>query len=181
VISIPTLETERLTLRAPCADDFETYAGFKASDRAKFAGGPLSRSDAWKSLAIVLGHWQLRGYGMWHAEEKSTGALVGRFGFFNPEGWVGRELAWLVFDGFEGKSYAYEASAFLLDYAYNTQNWDSLISTIAPDNTRSIALAKRLGAHYEQDWTSPSGKQSVIYRHPTPDLIGGDGGMEAYV
>jgi len=171
VISIPALETERLTLRAPCMGDFETYAAFKASDRSKYAGGPLSRSDAWKSLAIVLGHWQLCGYGMWHAEEKTSGKLVGRFGFFNPEGWLGRELAWLVFDGFEGKGYAYEASAFLLGYAYNTQGWESLISTIAADNTRSIALAKRLGAHYQQDWISPSGKPSVIYRHPTPEAI----------
>ncbi|MEE9453412.1 MAG: GNAT family N-acetyltransferase [Paracoccaceae bacterium] len=169
--SIPTLETQHLILRAPCADDFEALAEFMASDRAKGAGGPANRSDAWKGLAMVIGHWNLRGYGLWHADEKSTGKLVGRFGFWNPEGWLGRELGWMVFEGFEGKNYAYEASAFLLDYAYNTLKWDSLISTIAPDNTRSITLAKRLGAQYQQDWVSPSGKASVIYRHPAPEVV----------
>ncbi len=163
---IPVLETEHLILRASTADDFSPYASFMGSERSVGMGGPINRNDAWKRFAMLIGHWHMRGYGSWHADEKSTGKPVGKFGFWNPEGWLGRELGWLVYDGFEGKGYAYEATKFLLNYARDTLKWDSLISVIAPKNTRSIALAERLGARYEQDWTAPSGKTSVIYRHP---------------
>ena len=167
--TIPIFETKHLILRAPKADDFETYAKFMASDRSRMAGGPASREGAWTSLAIVTGHWTLRGYGMWHAEEKETGKLVGRFGFWYPEGWLEREIGWVVYDGFEGKGYAFEASKYLVEYAKNTMGWPPLISVIAPDNIRSIALAERLGAHFEKEWVSPSGKPAVIYRHSRND------------
>jgi hypothetical protein len=32
----------------------------------------------------LLGHWQLRGYGHFAVEEKSSGKLAGRIGFLNP-------------------------------------------------------------------------------------------------
>lgn len=163
--AIPILETERLILRAPKADDFEAHAEFMASDRSRMAGGPVNRNDAWKAMALVIGHWTMRGYGSWHAEEKSSGELIGCFGFWHPEGVLEREIGWVAYDGFEGMGYAFEASKYLLEYARNSMGWPPPISVIAPDNIRSIALAERLGAHYEQDWVSPSGKQSVIFRH----------------
>ena len=50
--SIPTLETERLVLRAPGIGDFEPFAAFYASERSKFVGGPLDREGAWRMLAM---------------------------------------------------------------------------------------------------------------------------------
>ena len=37
--AIPTLETERLTLRAPGARDLGAFATFYASDASRFVGG----------------------------------------------------------------------------------------------------------------------------------------------
>jgi hypothetical protein len=34
-------------------------------------GQTLSRFEAWRNMAMMLGHWQLRGYGMWAVEERS--------------------------------------------------------------------------------------------------------------
>ena len=47
-------------------------------------------------MALILGHWQLRGYGMWAAEDKQARALVGRIGLNNPEGWPALEVGWLI-------------------------------------------------------------------------------------
>ena len=174
------LETENLILRMLKAEDFDAHAKFLATERSKGVGGPVNRADAWRKFATDFGHWVLRGYGMVTIVEKSSGKQVGVVGFWNPEGWLEVELGWTVYDGFEGRGYAYEAANAMRKYAYETLNWKTLTSVIASDNTRSIALAKRLGAHFEQNWTSPSGKSAVIYRHPAPDYIGGDGGMEAY-
>ncbi len=60
---IPTLETARLTLRAPRLEDFEPYAAFFTSDRSIYQDGPLDRARAWKEFATVVGQWALRGYG----------------------------------------------------------------------------------------------------------------------
>src|SRR5687767_1250386 len=89
-----TLETDRLILRMLRASDFDAYAEMHADPavmRYIGDGQPLARPMAWRSLATMIGHWSLRGYGLWAVEERSSGKLVGRIGFWNPEGWPGFE------------------------------------------------------------------------------------------
>lgn len=50
--SIPTLITERLTLRAPVTGDFPAYARLLASPRAKGIGGPYAQRAAGGSSAM---------------------------------------------------------------------------------------------------------------------------------
>jgi RimJ/RimL family protein N-acetyltransferase len=166
--TIPTLETKRLTLRAPHAGNFDAYAGFLANQRGTGVDDPLTRHTAWLGFAADLGHWHLRGYGFWAVEEITSGKTAGMVGFFHPEGWPEPELGWTLFDGFEGRGYAIEAARRARDYAYDDLGWETLISVIAPDNARSIALAEKLGATLERDWTSPTGDAALIYRHPAP-------------
>ncbi len=35
-------------------------------------------------MAIFLGHWALRGYGLWAIEERDSGAYVGELGGVDP-------------------------------------------------------------------------------------------------
>lgn len=168
LIHAPILTTERLILRAPEACDFEAYAAFFGSERSRHTGGPLDRAQAWRAFAAELGHWLLKGYGLFQLIERETGANVGRAGFWNPDGWLETEIGWGLYDGFEGRGLAHEAALRLRRYADDTLGWGPLTSVIAPDNARSVALAERLGATLERDWTSPSGKPALIYRHPGP-------------
>lgn len=171
LIDATVLATDRLILRAPETRDFDVYAAFRASDRSTFIGGPLNRAAAWRAFATDLGHWLLRGYGMFSVIERDTGAQVGMAGFWSPEGWLEPELGWTLFDGFEGRGFAQEAARRLRTYAYDTLGWTTLTSVIAPGNARSIALAERLGARRERDWTSPSGAPALIFRHPGPKAL----------
>ena len=168
LIDAPVLTTEHLILRAPEALDFTPYADYWASERSRYMGGPQNRAAAWRAFAAEMGHWLLRGYGLFRLIERDTGAHVGQAGFLNPEGWPEPELGWVLFDGFEGRGFAREAALRLRAFAYDTLAWTTLTSVIAPDNARSIALAERLGATFERDWTSPAGKPARIYRHPGP-------------
>ena len=43
----PTLHTERLVLRPAVMADFDAYAAFLATDRARYMGGPHGRAKAW--------------------------------------------------------------------------------------------------------------------------------------
>jgi RimJ/RimL family protein N-acetyltransferase len=105
------LETDRLTLWMLRESDIDAYAetcGDPEVMRHIGDGQPLSRPMAWRNLAMMVGHWSLRGYGLWAAEERATGTLVGRLRFENPEGWAGFELGWTLRRAFWGKGYATE-------------------------------------------------------------------------
>ena len=145
-LHIPTLETERLILRANRLEDFEAFAAFCASPRADMRGGRRDRLDAFGAFAAEIGHWALRGFGWWAIEEKATGTYAGQAGLYYPEGWPEPEVGWLVMEGFEGRGIAYEAACRVRDYAYDTLGWTRLTSCIRPGNKRSIALARRMGA-----------------------------------
>jgi RimJ/RimL family protein N-acetyltransferase len=143
---IPRLETPRLVLREWRAGDFDTLAEFYADPEVmKFLGGTMERNDAWRSLAGAIGHWSLRGYGTWAVERKSDGALVGRVGLINPEGWPGLELGWTLGRPYWGQGFASEAAAVALGYAFTTQPVERMISCIDPENEASQAVAERIG------------------------------------
>ncbi|MEN8721516.1 MAG: GNAT family N-acetyltransferase [Alphaproteobacteria bacterium] len=145
---IPTLTTNRLILRPFCANDLDQYmtmVGDRDVMRFIGAGVTMDRMSSFHSLASILGHWALRGYGLWAVEEKATGALVGRIGFFNPEGWPGLEVGWMLGRDHWGKGYATEGAAACLEWGFDTQGMTDVISCIQPRNVASIAVAERLG------------------------------------
>jgi RimJ/RimL family protein N-acetyltransferase len=165
---IPQLETERLILRAPEARDFATLAPFVMSERASFIGGGADKdiSHAWRILAILSGHWHLRGYGVYVLQPKGSDTPIGSMGPWNPEGWPEPELSWTIWDAdAEGKGYAYEAMTEIRRYAYDVLGWDTAVSYIDAANTRSIALAERMGCVIDADANGPH-PDDVVYRHP---------------
>lgn len=97
-MTVPTIETERMVLRPFRDDDLDAYAAMSADPEVtrylSGDGATMSREDAWRSMAMLAGHWTLRGYGTWAAELKATGELAGRVGLHNPEGWPGLEVGW---------------------------------------------------------------------------------------
>ncbi|WP_240358781.1 GNAT family N-acetyltransferase, partial [Myxococcus vastator] len=75
----PVLETPRLLLRPPLAEDLEGFAALSADpESARFIGGVQPRLMAWRNLYAMAGAWSLQGFAMFSVLEKSTGAWVGR-------------------------------------------------------------------------------------------------------
>jgi RimJ/RimL family protein N-acetyltransferase len=108
-------------------------------------GVTLGSAEAWRSMAAILGHWQLLGYGMFAIEVKATGALAGRVGFLDPPGWPGFEVGWVLGREHWGKGYAIEGARACLAHAFGPLGRDRVISLIRPANERSIRVAERLG------------------------------------
>jgi RimJ/RimL family protein N-acetyltransferase len=132
-------------------DDFEAYAQICADPEVmRYLGGkPFTRTEAWRHMAFLVGHWQLRGYSHWAVEEKASGRLVGRLGFFHPVGWPGFEIGWTLGRDSWGKGYATEGARRALNYAFTEMNKEHVISLIHPDNRASIRVAERLGETLE--------------------------------
>ncbi len=77
----PELETERLILRPPVIEDLGAWAEFMADPIAsEFLSSAKSRSETWRSMAIMTGSWALNGFGMFSVIEKASGTWVGRIG-----------------------------------------------------------------------------------------------------
>ena len=170
-ITIPTIETERLRLRAPVAEDFEAHVGFNASPRSHFVGGPYPRSHAFLGLCALAGHWQIRGYGRWIIADKDTDAALGTCGPFRPDGWPEPEIAWSLYDHAEGRGIAFEAASAARAWAYGTLGWTTAMSAIDPENTRSVRLAERLGCRPDGTFEHDVHGTLHIWRHPGPEEI----------
>lgn len=145
------LETERLVMRMWRESDFDEYAELCADPEVmRFLGGKVfDRTEAWRQMASMIGHWYLRGYGIWAVEEKESGRLAGRIGCINPEGWPGFEVGWTLRREFWGKGYATEAARRALEYGFHELDRPHIISLIHPENRASIRVAERLGETLE--------------------------------
>jgi RimJ/RimL family protein N-acetyltransferase len=167
----PQLETDRLILRQWRNEDFEPYALMCADpDIMRYLGGKaLDRIEAWRHMAFLVGHWQLRGYGHWAVEEKETGNFIGRLGFMNPEGWPAFEIGWTLSRQSWGKGYATEGARRALEYAFNELDQPHVISLIHPENKNSIRVAERLGEK-EEGKTVLFGHDVLIYGIDRPGI-----------
>src|SRR5690606_16681110 len=86
------------------------------------------------------------GFSFFSVFERDSGQWVGRVGPWQPEGWPGTEVGYSLARAAWGKGYATEAAAACIDWAVDTLGWSDIIQTIAPDNTASQGVARRLGA-----------------------------------
>lgn len=165
-INIPTIETDRLVLRGFEERDFGFIAEiFGDEDTARFIGGQMPAYQAWRTLAVVLGHWVLRGFGLFCVEEKSSGQTIGFCGPWRPEGWPDNEIGYGFLKAAQGKGYAIEAATASLKFAYEQLGWTTAISLIDEKNPASQNLAKKLGATNENQNAVINDKPCDIWRH----------------
>jgi RimJ/RimL family protein N-acetyltransferase len=132
-------------------EDFPTYQQWCSNiEIMRFLGGKtLDRTQAWRHMCYLIGHWELMGIGYYAVEERESGVLVGRCGFTDGPTWPGFELGWTIAPEFQGRGYATEAATRLMDLAFDEMQKPHVISLIHPDNTPSQRVAERLGETIE--------------------------------
>ncbi|MCR9126340.1 MAG: GNAT family N-acetyltransferase [Rhodobacteraceae bacterium] len=169
--NIPVLETRRLILRGPEPQDYPDFKATFTSYRARFMGGPLNPYEAWMLYAAEIGHWAIRGYGMWMIHDRISDATYGMAGGWKPAGWPEAELAWVIWPDAQGRGIALEAAHAVRGYFYRN-GWQGMVSYLDPKNLDSIRLAERLGAIKDHAAPSVDGNDAV-YRHPSPAQLDG--------
>ena len=144
------IETERLILRPMEGRDADSHVEMMVDEKvAGFltpGGKPRSRPEEWRAAASIIGHWQIRGFGFFSVEEKSSGDWIGRVGPWMPEGWPGLECGWSIRSEHWGKGYAPEAAIAAINWTFDKfPDLPRIISVIDPDNANSQAVAKKIG------------------------------------
>lgn len=166
-MDIPPLTTARLTLRGPASEDAATYCAFYGDPEAStFYGGPLPPPLAWRKLAFDIGHWTLRGFGMWSVIEKATGTMVGGCGIVWPEGWPRPELTWWIMPCARRNGYAREASQAAIAYGYDVLGWERVETHMRDDNLPARHLVMRLGGDLLTRETFPDGIARDVFTLP---------------
>jgi RimJ/RimL family protein N-acetyltransferase len=163
-----SLETERLLLRAPVADDAEALApmyGDAEVMRYVGDGRPLTRAETARSVKRMIQRWEADGFGLFTTVRKEDDAVIGRVGLlvWNADTWEpttraesenGRtevEVGYTLGRDYWGQGYATEAAGAVRDYALRELGADRLIALIIHGNTASENVARKLGLRYERD------------------------------
>lgn len=177
-----SMDTDRLTLRPPRADDYEDVRRMLADPEVvRHVGGvPLGGDDAWNRLLRDIGHWATFGHGLFVIRERSTGQFVGQTGLATFKRGLGAdfdeapEAAWMLCSQGQGRGFAYEAAIAAHRWYFQHRGIQRTVCIIAPDNTPSLALAQRLGYVPGRTVTYRHLPMTLLHRDPTPLASAGD-------
>lgn len=159
----PTLTTARLVLRPATMADFDAYAAFLASPRARFMGGPHDRAKAWDWFCNDTAQWALLDMGALVITHR--GRAIGQVAVCGGPIFPEPELGWLLYDAAdEGQGLAAEAAAAMLAWALGPRGLAALVSYVDPGNTASARLAERLGARLDPAAETPGGMATGVWR-----------------
>jgi RimJ/RimL family protein N-acetyltransferase len=171
--SAPTIETERLVLRAWTKADFQPWLAIMQQPEVHrhFGPNPIGMEECWRRLSAAVGGWQLVGFGTWAVERKSDGALVGNVGLFNawrdlePQFADEPEMGWIFAAETHGQGLAREACGAALGWAEANLDATPIWAIIAPANEPSMKLASALGFEVLHE-TPYNGELIVVLRRP---------------
>ncbi len=159
------VETSRMRLRRMGPEHFEHLKPFWA-DRsvAEFTFiNPLDEEQAWVTLAANVGHWAIRGYGMYCAFEKLSGDFIGTIGLWHPLSWPEPEYSCALRPKYWGGRYGVEGGRKFIDLVHRELGWATLVSLVREGNEKSMRGLARLGAKFDRSLTL-SHSQWLMYR-----------------
>ena len=147
---VTELEPERLRLRRWREGDADAYARICADPEVMryITGAPLTRGQADGQISRFEKAWEERGFGMWAAEEKGSGELVGRIGLLYHEDWPDddkTEVAWLLDRSRWGRGLATEGALASLRHAFEKLGLERVISIALPRNVASRRVMEKAG------------------------------------
>ncbi len=160
------LETQRLQLRLPEMADLDGYAATLGDPEVvrSLGFGPRTPEQTADAIERMLRHWDRHGVGLFSVVRKNDDRLLGRVGFllWDSDSWrnalnhelqgpLETEIGWTLGSAFWNQGYATEAAFACRDWALGELGLTRLVSLIAPENTASIRVARKIGEALERE------------------------------
>jgi RimJ/RimL family protein N-acetyltransferase len=173
------LDTPRLRLRPPCADDLrQLLALFGDADVMRYvaSGRPFETDETAAMLTRMIDRFRVDGFGQFIVERLDSDSFVGRIGLLplDPCTWQSGsrrelgpdaeiEIGWTLAPEAWGHGFALEGARAIRDWAREELDLRRLVSIIQVGNVRSVQLAHRLGARRERAITTSFGKPAELF------------------
>lgn len=143
------LQTDRLLLRQWRDADLEPFARLNADPRVTaWFPAPIARADSDATVQRWRSQIDARGWGLWAAELRSSGDLLGFIGLQVPAAALPFspcvEVGWRLAHEHWGHGYATEGARAALQFGFERLGLDEIVSFTALGNTRSRAVMRRL-------------------------------------
>lgn len=173
----PVLETERLVLTVPGRDDYIVLRDLVSDPEVHRYLGPRAEdptTDMFSRALRAAGSWQLYGYGIFLARERTSGAFVGQVGVFHSMRGFGKglddvpEAGWILAQKHWGKGYAREAMEAALAWFDGAYGPCRIACMIERGNAASYALAGRLGFSWYDEHALDDGAVVDLFERVRP-------------
>ena len=142
------LSTPRMNLREMTAADVLQTAGILSDPKVmKYYPETLDNRGVTQWIKKNLDRYKSHGYGVWAAQLKTGGPVMGQIGLV-PMILEGKEeiaVVYLLRKDYQGKGYATEGAVACRDHAINVLDKPRVISTIRPENKPSVKVILRAG------------------------------------
>jgi RimJ/RimL family protein N-acetyltransferase len=159
------ITTSRLRLREYLPTDVDERAAMFADEQTmRYYPQLKSRDETVGWIEWNLESYRKHGLGLWVVDLKSTGEFLGECGLVVQmvDGTPEIELGYSIKRSHWGQGFATEAAFAVRDHAIEVLGLRRLVSIIHPDNTRSQAVAQKVGMRHEKN-TRVFGLPQKIY------------------
>jgi len=172
---IPTIETERLILRAPTPADAATWITFIADPdfgryvpKSKVTRTPEERAE--RIISVYQRRWEsqpLSAVG-WAVTRKEDRQFIGLCGIEVLEGTSDGELDYLLGKPYWGQGFATEAARAMVRFGFEHISWERIVAAIVPANIASGRVLDHLGFVYEKhvNYYELTGADSILLDDP---------------
>ncbi|GAA0810646.1 GNAT family N-acetyltransferase [Spirilliplanes yamanashiensis] len=162
---IPEVGTERLVLRGFRAEDLAAHRAEVDDDAAvTWAHRRLPLADSLRRWADRLDGWERDGFGMWIAELRATGKIIGHAGLQRLDGSDDVELGYYLGRSSWGQGYATEAAHAILRYGFEQCGLQRVVAVVRPENAASRRVLEKAGFRHERDGVFYEQQASLLAR-----------------
>ena len=150
---LPTIDTDRLTLRSITAEDIDDfYKVFSHPEVMRYWSTPPlpDRNAAAQQVAEIQELFDRHEMLKWGITLRTDDKLIGSVTLFHPDFTHRRvELGYALGRDYWGKGYMRETLTAVLAYAFNTLNMHRIEADVDPRNAGSVKALERMGFQRE--------------------------------
>jgi RimJ/RimL family protein N-acetyltransferase len=149
------IETERLILRGYREADRDDFAALNGDPRVgAWLAGTLDRAQSDAMMDRINAHIAEHGFGLWGAERKADGRLIGFIGLTTvkagdlPAG-PAIEMGWRLIPQAWGQGLASEGAAAALAWGFANPDADEIVAFTADTNLASQGVMRKIGMRHD--------------------------------
>ena len=154
------LQTERIGLRKFKPSDLDAFAAINCDQRVmEFFPDRLSRAECQDYMQRINRRIDQQGFGFWAAENLSDHQLMGFIGItevaYQTDFTPAVEIGWRLGVDYWGQGLATEGARACLEFGFENEKLERIVSFTTPLNQRSWRVMQRLGMTRRGEFDHP--------------------------